>query len=137
MSLGDYFIKIGNDKLNNMYIAKESYQADLQLQSAGSYQDANGQVHQDYFPYKRLAVSFNTCNMTEQMVEAFANWWKSRFDEGTEDVTVTCWVPKINSYVTQKVTVSGITPILNTLSSRHTAIYNGFRITLTGRGGST
>lgn len=135
LTLSDYFIKIGETKLPNKFIAKESYQADLELQSAGSYQNALGEVHEDYFPYRRLVVRFTTCNMNATLLDAFLGYWD--FIEGTEDIEVTAWVPKINNYVTQRVQVSGITPILNTLSTKHTAIFNGFNITLTGRGGTT
>ena len=135
LTLSDYLIKIGNIKLPNIYIAKESYRADLELQSAGSYQNALGETHEDYFPYRRLTVSFTTSNMTGSMLEAFLQYWD--FIEGTEDVLATVWVPKINAYVTQRVQVSGLNPILNRLSTRYTAIFNGFNITLTGRGGET
>ena len=71
--------------------------------------------------------------MTQDMLETFLEYFD--FIDGTEDIMATCWVPKINDYVTQRVKVEGLSPVLNTLSTRHTAIYNGFAIAFTGRGG--
>lgn len=133
LTLSDYYIKIGNTKLPNRYIAKESYQANLDFQVAGTYQNALGETHEDYFPYKKLVVRFTTSNMTQNMLETFLEYFE--FIDGTEDIMATCWVPKINDYVTQRVKVEGLSPVLNTLSTRHTAIYNGFAIAFTGRGG--
>lgn len=136
LTLSDYFIKIGETKLPNKFIAKESYQASFSPISAGTYQDALGDAHEDYFPHKQLTVRFNTCAMNGSLLETFMGYFTSNYISGTKDINVTAWVPELNAYKTQRVSVSGLAPVLNTLSNIHTVIFDGFSITLTGRGGS-
>lgn len=133
-AISTYFIKIGTTTLDNAYIAYSSYRANCVQVSAGKVRNANGVEVENFYPAEKLTVSFKTCNMTEEMLEEFAEMLLTEMN-GHEYVEVKAWVPKKNNYVTQICKVDGIEPILNCLSKRHIAIYNGFNLTLNGYGG--
>lgn len=132
LTTDDYLVKINNTKIPNGYIDKDSYSATNDFVVAGTFQDANGSTYENYFPQKKLTVTFSTSYMTKSRWNTFRAYFTSNFISNTEDVLATCWVPKSGSYVLQRCKVSGLTPVLHKESYRHDGIYNPVKITLTG-----
>lgn len=132
LTTDDYLIKIGDNKIPNEYIDKDSYTATHDFVVAGTFQDANGSTYENYFPQKKLTVSFSSSNMTKSRWDTLRGYFTSNFISNTEDVMATCWVPKLGAYVLQRCKVSGLTPALHKLSHIHDGVYDPVRITLTG-----
>lgn len=135
LTTSDYLIKIGDKKLPNKFIQKDSYSARLDRVLAGSYTNANGDTYEEYLPHKKLNAGFSVSPLTEAMYNEFISCFS--FIGNTQDVNATCWIPRENRYVTQRVKVEGIDPVLIAKSIRYSGIYEGMKITLTGRGGAT
>ena len=132
LTTDDYLIKIGNTKIPNAYINKDSYTAAYDFVVAGTFQDANGSTYENYFPQRKLTVSFSSSNMTKSRWDTLRGFFTSNFISNTEDVMATCWVPKLGEYVLQRCKVSGLIPVLHKLSNIHDGIYGPVKITLTG-----
>ena len=133
LTTSDYIIKIGSStKIPNSYIAKDSYQARHDQTVAKSFMNANGSTFENYYPNKKLTVTFKTSPLTKSLLDTFVGYFTSNFITGTKDVIVDAWVPQEGAYVTQRCKVTGLEPALNALSTQWDGIFNPMAITLTG-----
>ena len=132
LTTDDYLVKVGTSKIPNGYIDKDSYNASYEYVVAGTFQDANGSTYENYFPQKKLVVTFNTSYMTKSRWDTFKAYFTGAFQSNTEDVIANCWVPKSGAYVIQRCKVSGLTPTLHNTNYINDGIYNPVKITLTG-----
>ena len=130
LTTDDYLVKIGTTKIPNSYIDKDSYQASYDRQVAGTFTDANGSTYENYYPKLKLNASFKTSYMPKSRWDTFRGYFT--FINDTDDAEVTCWVPKLGSYITQRCKISGLNPVLQSESTIHDGIYNPIKITLTG-----
>lgn len=130
------YIASGTSVLDAHIIARESYNASHDYVPINTWTDASGAEHEEYYPNRRLNVSFNTSDMDEQTLSSFLSWINSNCIPGTKDMIVTAWVPSENKYISQRCKVVGVNPVIDThIKSGH--LYKSMAISFEGRGSLT
>ena len=131
------YIASGADVLDANYIAKETFVATCPLQERDRWKDANGGEHPVYYPYRILEVEFETCQMTDTMLDTFRKWFKDRFSAGTHKLSITAWCADEGAYITQDCDLVEFAPVLDSrLNSTAGNAYQSFAVKLQGRGGT-
>ena len=131
------YIASGNDVLDAKYIAKESFVATCPLKEAGSWMDANGGRHPNYYPYRVLTVNFTTAQMDDTMLDSFRSWFTTRFTAGTKKLSITAWCADEGAYITQDCDLVEFAPVHDSrLNATSGNAYKAFKVKLEGRGGT-
>ena len=131
------YIASGNDVLSANYIAKESFVATCPLKEVGSWVDANGTRHPEYYPYRVLTVSFTTPQLSDTMLDTLRSWFTSRFASGTKKISITAWCADEGAYITQNCDLVEFAPVHDSrLNSTDGNAYKAIKVKLQGRGGA-
>ena len=130
------YIASGDSVLDANYIAKESFVATCPLKEVGSWTDANGGRHPEYYPYRILNMEFSTPQLTDSMLDSLRSWFTARFASGTKKISITAWCADEGAYITQDCDLIEFAPMHDRrLNSTDGNAYSSFKITLLGRGG--
>lgn len=109
MAYEGYLIKVnGNEIDDKRFISAESYQVTKNVQDLDSYRDANGILHRNALSHYAMKVEFETPAMLTNTDIATLMSLMGVANNTERKVSVTCYCPEIDGYVTQDMYVPDI-----------------------------
>lgn len=133
MAYAGYLIKVGNYTIPLSMIRADSYSAFMSITDLDSFVDANGYLHRNALEHVANKIEFETRAMLShtEFASLMANI-RSQFTVPRErKASVTCYVPEIDTYVTQDMYMPDIKPSMY-LASATEIQYNPVRLAFIG-----
>ena len=133
MAYAGYLIKVGTYTIPLSAIRADSYSAFLSITDLDSFVDANGVLHRNALEHTANKVEFETVPLMDntEFASLMSNI-RSQFTLSRErKASVTCYIPELDSYVTQDMYMPDIKPSMY-LASDTEIKYNAVRLAFIG-----
>ena len=103
MAFNNYLVKVGTYTIPNKFIKFDSWSSTYETLDFDSYRDANGDLHRNALPSRKMKVEWNTPYLYKSDFDTLMTNIKNQFLSSTEQsANVTAYVDEIGDYVTQK-----------------------------------
>ena len=103
MAFNNYLIKVGTYTIPDKFIKFDSWSSTYETLDFDSYRDANGDLHRNALPSRKMKVEWNTPYLYKSDFDTLMTNIKNQFLSSTEQsANVTAYVDEIGDYVTQK-----------------------------------
>lgn len=104
MAYAGYLVKIGTYEVPFNYINHDTYKCVWEKVVFGSYQDADGELHEDGVSARRImTVSWQTPNLSDSEMQTLLSSIKAQFISATaKSCNVTAYMPEEGDYKTDK-----------------------------------
>lgn len=133
MAYAGYLIKVGSYTIPLSLIRADSYSAFMSITDLDSFVDANGVLHRNALDHTANKIEFETKAMLDhtEFASLMANI-RSQFTVAKErKASVTCYIPELDSYITQDMYMPDIKPSMY-LASATEIKYNPVRLAFIG-----
>lgn len=133
MAYQGYLIKVGSYTIPLSLIRADSYSVFMSITDLDSYVDANGVLHRNALDHVANKVEFETVPMLSHLEYAsLMSNIRSQFTVPKErKASVECYIPELDSYVTQDMYMPDIKPQMYLASSTEIQ-YDAVRLAFIG-----
>lgn len=133
MAFEGYLLKIGNYELPMNFIIAKSYDVTRQVMEVKAYRDANGRLHRNTVTHTPIKINLKTPSRltNTEVEEVFSNIRANYISEIERKVSVTCYVPETDSYITQEMYIPDITMPISEIDGT-TVYYESLKLTFIG-----
>lgn len=133
MAYSGYLIKVGSYIIPLNLIKADTYSVFMSITDLDSYVDANGVLHRNALDHVANKVEFETVpQLDHEQFASLMNNIRGQFTVAKErKASVTCYIPELDSYVTQDMYMPDIKPSMY-LASATEIKYNAVRLAFIG-----
>lgn len=133
MAYQGYLIKVGSYTIPLSLIKADSYSVFMSVTDLDSYVDANGYLHRNALEHIANKVEFETVPMLDhsQFANLMSNLRANMTIPLERKASVECYIPEIDSYVTQDMYMPDIKPQMYLASSTEIK-YDAVRLAFIG-----
>ncbi len=111
MAFANYLIKVGSYTIPNSCIKYDSWSSTYETLDFDSYRDANGDLHRNALPNRKLKVEFTTPYIRKQDFDTLMSGIRGQFLSATEQsANVKAYIDELGDYVTQKCYLVNVNP---------------------------
>lgn len=133
MAFNGYLLKVGDYEIPMNYITAASYDVTRQVMELKAYRDASGRLHRNTLSHVPIKINFKTpARLTNSDMERLLSNIRANYKNALERrVSVTCYVPENDDYITQDMYLPDITMPISEIDGT-TVYYESIKITLIG-----
>ena len=128
-----YLLKVGINTIPFDYLRADTYKVTYNGQDIDSYRDADGSLHRNAINHFVPKVEFNTPYLDNAQMQTLLRLIRSQYlDTVEKKVSVKCYVPELDDYLTQDMYVPDIEFQIFKADAEGNIIYNETRIAFIG-----
>ena len=111
MAYSNFLIEVGTYVIPDKYIKYDSWQSTYETVDYDSYRDANGYLHRNALPDRKIKVEFETPYLYKKDWDALMTAISGQYISSVEQsANITAYIDEIGDYVTQKCYLVNVNP---------------------------
>ena len=111
MAYSNFLIEVGTYVIPDKFIKYDSWQSTYETVDYDSYRDANGYLHRNALPDRKIKVEFETPYLYKKDWDALMAAISGQYISSVEQsANITAYIDEIGDYVTQKCYLVNVNP---------------------------